>query len=316
VTVLQARFGILSFAKGPLEEIVRHWRAAEALGFDSAWVDDDILTPGYADFEPWTLLGTLARETNRLRIGTLVTVITYRHPAVLASQVLTIDHASRGRVDFGIGAGGPPNAYGAVGLDPWSARERTERLEEQVAMLDRLLRGEPIVHEGQHYRAAVEALPAPLQQPRPPLIVAANGKRGLQLTARYADEWNSLAGQPFSSSMGGTGERVSLADAVVATQQLGERLSAYGDEIGRDPATIRRSILAYRANPDPLSSLDAFDEYTGRYLEIDIDGFMFYWPPLSTVFDDEPITSDQQSMFERIATERLPKLRARAMTAR
>src|SRR5918998_2586437 len=199
----QLRFGILSFAKAPFDDLARHWRAAEALGFDSAWVDDDLLTPGYNDFEAWTLLGVLARETARLRIGTLVTEVTFRHPAFLASQALTVDHASGGRVELGIGSGGPPNAYGAFGLEPWPLKERLERLEEQVALLDRLLRGEPVAHEGRYYRAAVEAMPAPVQRPRPPLIVAANGERGLRLAARYADGWNSLGGQPLSTYMGG-----------------------------------------------------------------------------------------------------------------
>ncbi len=78
-------FGILSFPIAPYAELVRIWRNVEALGFDSAWMADDLNLPGYADFEPWTLLGALARETTRLRIGTLVTTITFRHPALLAA---------------------------------------------------------------------------------------------------------------------------------------------------------------------------------------------------------------------------------------
>ncbi len=307
----QLRFGILSFAKAPFDELARHWRSAEELGFDSAWVDDDLLTPGYADFEAWTLLAALARETSRLRVGTLVTVVTFRHPAFLAGQAITADHASGGRVELGIGSGGPPNAYGAFGLEPWPLKERVDRLEEQVAILDRLLRGEPMVHEGRHYRAAVEAILGPVQRPRIPLIVAANGERGLRLAARYADGWNSLGGQLFSTNMGGTGERVALAEAVATTQRLSERLDAHCREVGRDPATIRRSILTYRATPDPLSSLDAFDEYVGRYREIGIEEIVFYWPPVAHSFDNQPITAEQQATFERISVERFPLLQAR-----
>ena len=103
------RFGIFSFARDPYDQLRDTWRRVEELGVDSAWTDDDRNVPGYSDFEPWTLLGALARDTTRLRIGTLVSVPPFRHPSLLAAQIVTVDRLSGGRVNVGLGTGGPPN---------------------------------------------------------------------------------------------------------------------------------------------------------------------------------------------------------------
>ncbi len=311
------RFGIMSFATAPYEDLVRRFRSAEELGFASAWVDDDILTPAYADFEPWTLLAALARETTHLRLGTLVTVPTFRHPAFLAAQVVTLDHVSGGRAQLGFGAGGPPNNYGAVGHHDWPPRERAEHLEEQAAILDPLLRGEPVTHQGRHYRVWEAQVSLPVQRPRPPFLVAAHGDRGLRVVARHADGWNSLGGQPYHGAQDPS-QRIPLADAVANTKRLSERLDGFCQDIGRDPATVRRTVLAYRPIVDPLSSLDAFDEYVGRYREIGIDEVIFYWPPLDNLLvrgangrpafeEARSISPEQQAAFKRIAMERIAR---------
>jgi alkanesulfonate monooxygenase SsuD/methylene tetrahydromethanopterin reductase-like flavin-dependent oxidoreductase (luciferase family) len=304
-------FGILSFPAAPYEDLARRWREVEALGFDSAWLADDLNSPGVTDFEAWTLLGELARETTRLRISTLVTTITFRHPAFLAAQVITLDHISHGRVELGLGAGESSNNYASIGLDDWSAAERRERLNEQVIILDRLLRGEPVSFEGRYYRTVTTEMPSPVQQPRPPIIIAAHGARGLRLTAQYANGWNSFGGQPFPEAR--YGKSVTLAEAVAVTKQRSDQLDVYCAEIGRDPATIHRSIAVYRpVPPDPLSSLDAFDEYVGRYADIGITEIIFYWPPLLNFLEKRPIDVAQQTLFERIALERFPTLQGRA----
>jgi alkanesulfonate monooxygenase SsuD/methylene tetrahydromethanopterin reductase-like flavin-dependent oxidoreductase (luciferase family) len=307
--VSQLRFGILSFTTAPYDDLARLWRTVEALGFDSAWVDDDLNLPRMADFEAWALLGALARDTTRLQIGTLVTSITYRHPTLLAAQAITLDHLSHGRLQLGIGAGGMAGDYAVLGLDTWPLKERADRLAEQVAILDQLLRGESVTYTGRYYRVVGAQLHAPVQQPRPPLVIAGHGDRGLRLAARYADGWNSFGGQPFAPTRGESSrEPVSLVEAVATTQRLSERLDTYCQEIGRDPATLRCSILAFYPVPDPLASLDAFDEYVGCYRAIGIDEITFYRPPLDNVVEQRPITAEQQARFERIATERLPQL--------
>jgi alkanesulfonate monooxygenase SsuD/methylene tetrahydromethanopterin reductase-like flavin-dependent oxidoreductase (luciferase family) len=298
------RFGILSFAIAPYDDLARRFRQVEELGFASAWLDDDILTE-YADFEPWTALAALARDTERIRLGTMVTAITYRHPSFLAAQVATLDAVSAGRAALGIGAGGPPNPYSAFGFDEWKPRERADRLEEQVAILDQLLRGENVDFDGRYYPVEGAQLPEMLlRRPRPALIVAAHGDRGLRLTARYADGWNSFGGQADPGAQDRS-QPITLTEAVASTKRRSERLDAFCREVGRDPATLRCSVLAYHPVPDPLSSLDAFDEYVGAYAEIGIEEISYYWPPTVDAVARRAPSPQQQAMFERIATERV-----------
>lgn len=298
------RFGIFGFGRIPYRVLADRVRLAEELGFASAWVDDDLLTPSYSQFEPWTLLGALARDTSAIRLGTMVTVITFRHPSLLVAQVVTLDHLSDGRAQIGLGTGGPPNPYRAFSLTDWTPRERAERLEEYVEVLGPLLRGETVTHGGPHYPVEDAQAPPTIQRPRPPLTIAAHGRRGLRLTARYADGWNSLGGQPYP--LKDPKDLRPLAEAVAETKRLSDQLDSYCQAVGRDPASIRRSVQALRPVPDPFSSLDAFDEYVGAFAEIGIDELIFYWPPIDLVFaDPAAIPTDQQARFERIAAIRL-----------
>ena len=299
------RFGIFTFSRAPYEAIAQAFRQAESLGFASAWVNDDLMVPDYSDFEPWTLLAALARDTSRIRLGTMVTAITFRHPSLLAAQILTVDHLSAGRVSVGLGSGGPPHPYAAFGHEEWPPRERVERLDEQTAVLDGLLRGEPVSYVGKHYPVRNARLAAPAQLPRPPVIVAAHGERAMRVAARYGDGWNTLGGQPFPAGLD-PAQRLPLAEVVARTRQLSERLDAACSEIGRDPATIRRSVLALAPNPDPFSSLDAFDEYVGAYEAIGIDEIIFYWPPVEHAYGERtPVPAEAQARFERIAAQRI-----------
>src|SRR4051794_22665577 len=298
------RFGIFSFSRAPYGDLAERFRLAEALGFSSAWVNDDILVPHYSDFEPWTLLGALARDTSTLRLGTMVTAITFRHPSLLASQVITLDHISDGRAELGLGAGGDPHPYAAFSHHPWPARERADRLEEQAAILGPMLSGESVTREGQHYPVVEAQVPAAIQRPRPPFTIAAHGERTLSTAARHADGWNTLGGQTYSTE-GEASEPVSLATAVAATERLSRRLDAVCQELGRDPATIRRSLLGLAPVPDPFSSLDAFDEYVGAYGAIGIDEMIFYWPPIERFNERGPVPPAMQARFERIASQRL-----------
>jgi alkanesulfonate monooxygenase SsuD/methylene tetrahydromethanopterin reductase-like flavin-dependent oxidoreductase (luciferase family) len=301
---MHMRFGIFSFSRAPYGDLARRFRLAEELGFASAWVDDDLLVPHYSDFEPWTLLGALARDTSTIRLGTMVTAITFRHPSLLAAQVITLDHLSGGRAEVGLGAGGSPHPYAAFSQHPWSPRERAERLDEQAAILGPLLRGETVTRDGPHYPVADARAPTAVQQPRPPLTIAAHGDRGLLTVARHADGWNSLGGQPYSAEGASVG-RVSLTEAVTATTGRSDRLDALCREAGRDPATVWRSVQALHPVPDPFASVDAFDEYVGAYAEIGIDEVIFYWPPIELFAQREPIPAAMQARFERIAGSRV-----------
>jgi alkanesulfonate monooxygenase len=205
---------------------------AEAGGFDAFFRSDHFLTmggdglPGPSD--AWVTLGALARETSRIRLGTLVTSATFRLPGLLAIEVAQVDAMSGGRAEIGLGAGWYDAEHKAYGVPFPPVGERFERLEEQFQILKGLWGtpdGETFSFAGTHYQLEDSpALPKPVQRPGPPVIVGGGGpKRTPRLAATYADEFNL----PFSS----------LAD----TEAQFGRVRAACETAGRDPGTLRLS---------------------------------------------------------------------------
>ena len=214
------------------DQQVRMAQAAEAGGFDAFFRSDHFLAmggdglPGPTD--AWLTLAGIARETERIRLGTLVTSATFRLPGLLAVEVAQVDAMSGGRVEIGLGAGWFDDEHTAYGVPFPPLGERFERLEEQFAILTGLWGtpvGERFQFDGRHYQLKDSpALPKPLQHPHPPLIVGGGGaKRTPRLAATYADEFNL----PFSS----------LAD----TEAQYVRVRAACEDRGRDPGTLRLS---------------------------------------------------------------------------
>jgi F420-dependent oxidoreductase-like protein len=214
------------------EQQVRMARAAEASGFDAFFRSDHFLTmggdglPGPTD--SWITLGAIARETERIRLGTLVTSATFRPPGLLAVQVAQVDVMSRGRVELGLGAGWYDAEHTAYGFSFPPLGERFERLEEQYAILTGLWGtpvGETFSFDGRHYHVKDSpALPKPVQRPHPPLIAGGGGpRRTPRLAATYASEFNL----PFSS--------------VADTDAQYDRVRAACAERGREPETLRLS---------------------------------------------------------------------------
>jgi F420-dependent oxidoreductase-like protein len=214
------------------EQLLAVAQKAEACGFDAFFRSDHYLTmggdglPGPTD--AWTTLAGIARETSRIRLGTLVTSATFRFPGVLAIQVAQVDAMSGGRVELGLGAGWYDAEHTSYGIPFPPLGERFERLEEQYAILSGLWgtpEGETFTFDGQHYHLKDSpALPKPVQRPHPPLIVGGGGpKRTPRLAATYADEFNL----PFSS--------------VPDTQAQFTRVRAACESRGRDPGTLRLS---------------------------------------------------------------------------
>ncbi|MGV9415863.1 LLM class F420-dependent oxidoreductase [Nocardia sp. NPDC003693] len=202
-------------------------KATEDLGYDAFFRSDHYLAMGDADGLPgptdaWITLAGLARETRRIRLGTLVTAATFRHPGVLAIQVAQVDAMSGGRVEFGLGAGWYEAEHTAYGI-PFPA-DKFPRYEEQLAVITGLWNtpaGETFSFAGEHYTLADSpALPKPAQDRIPVVIGGMGAKRTPRLAARYAAEFNA----PFQS-------------AAASAEQF-ERVRRAAKDIGRDPAAL------------------------------------------------------------------------------
>lgn len=182
------------------DEAVTVARAAQDLGYSAVWASDHfLLDPSRPDLncmDCWTLLAGLARDTTSIRIGSLVTCVTYRNPAVLAKVAATVDTMSGGRLIFGLGAGwnaAEHRAYGIAFPDPG---ERVGRLREALEITERLWTQATTTYDGRYYRLVdAPSAPKPLQKPRPPILVGGSKPRLLKLMARHADLINMGSGQ-------------------------------------------------------------------------------------------------------------------------
>lgn len=223
------RFGI-DIAQQRLEwdELLRRVRLAEQLGFDGAWGFDHFM-PMYGEgpgpcFEGMTTLAALAGATERIRLGLLVTGITYRNPSILAAEAITVDHASHGRLELTLGAAWFEEEHRTLGIDFPPVGERISRLEEGVQVITGLMTGEFVSFPGRYYRLdGARLLPRPVQQPHPPLWIGGRGeKRMLPLIARHADVWHAFG---------------SVEDLVRLSGLIDQHASA----AGRDPSSIMRA---------------------------------------------------------------------------
>jgi F420-dependent oxidoreductase-like protein len=279
------RFGICTDQNMPWSTTVQRWKLYEEMGFDSAWDCDHYVQPSRPDgpyFEGWTLLAGLAAMTSRIRIGVLVSSNTFRHPALLAKEAVTVDHISGGRLELGLGAGWYEPEHAMYGIEFPPPGELIGRFEEAVQIVDRLLRSEEVTFVGKHYALhQAEFRPGPVQKPRPPLTIGAHGPRMLKICAQYADSWNSFG---------------SVEEIRARNEVLNEKCA----EVGRDPGTIVRSLYMWvaKAADDPWRSVDAFQHEIGRYREAGINEFII----------DQP-RDDQMQVLERVAGEVIPSLR-------
>jgi F420-dependent oxidoreductase-like protein len=222
------------------------WRAADDIEvFESGWTFDHFY-PIYSDstgpcLEGWVTLTALAQATRRLRLGTLVTGIHYRHPAVLANMAATLDIVSGGRLEIGIGAGWNEEESGAYGIPLGTPKERSDRFEEACAVLVGLLsEQETVSFKGSFYELTdARCNPKPVQQPHPPICIGGSGeRRTLRTAARFAQHWNFV---------GGTVEEFTRKRDV---------LHQHCADLGRDPAQILLSSHV-RFDGDPAAAAAA-----------------------------------------------------------
>ena len=279
------RFGICTDQNLPWTTLVAQWRRFDELGFDSAWVCDHFQQPSRPQgpyFEGWTLLAALAARTDRIRVGVLVTSNTFRHPALLAKEAVTVDHVSGGRLELGLGAGWYEPEHRAFGLAFPEPPELVARFREAVQVVDLLLRQDVTTFDGRYFALRDAPFrPRPVQQPRPPLTLGAHRPKMLRIVAEYADRWNSH----------GTLDQIRDRNAI-----LDEQCAA----VGRDPASIIRSLYGWVSvlGLDPWSSPEAFLDVVGRYREAGISEFLMEAPH-----------EEQFDVLERIAADVLPRLR-------
>jgi F420-dependent oxidoreductase-like protein len=230
----ELRFGLKNSLQGNTPEALRRaWAIADDAGFDTCWGYDHFAALGpdrtVDVFEAWTTLAAMAQATSRVRIGTMVTGNSHRHPGMLAKMAVTVDHLSGGRLEMGIGAGGDELVHEMFGLPLGPVKERIEALDEACRILELLWTEPRVSFSGRHYRLdGAVANPKPVQRPRPPLWIASSGERfGLRVVAEHADVWIN-ANQPGE-------DPAELA-------RLGGVLDRHCEAIGRDPDTIRRAV--------------------------------------------------------------------------
>jgi F420-dependent oxidoreductase-like protein len=203
-------------------ELLDRVRLAEDAGFDGAWVFDHFKSLyGPSDgpcFEAWALLAALAAATSRIRLGALVTGVTYRHPSVLAAEAVTVDHVSSGRLELGMGAAWFADEHEELGIDFPRPGERISRLDEALEVITRLMTEDGAAFDGRYFQLRKASYwPRPVQQPYPPVWVGGGGERRMMpLAARWADMWHGFG---------------SVA-ALARKSRLLDRLAYRGDLVG------------------------------------------------------------------------------------
>ena len=232
------RFGLWLDTANTYEHILSLAKAAEAAGWDGLWVADHFMPPpqGYPDnvypdgepelagvHESWSTLAALAAVVPRVRLGTMVTGNTYRHPAVLAKIAATVDHVSGGRTVLGLGAAWQENEHRRYGIHYGGIRERADRLDEACEVIKMLLTNVRSDFAGRHYQLDGAPLSPKPVGPLPLMIGGAGERRTIPTAARFADEWNVWASP----------------ERMIHKMSVLDRCCA---ENGRDPSEIQRSV--------------------------------------------------------------------------
>jgi alkanesulfonate monooxygenase SsuD/methylene tetrahydromethanopterin reductase-like flavin-dependent oxidoreductase (luciferase family) len=270
---MSVRVGVVILPDLSWEQSRARWQEAEQRGFHTAWTYDHLSWRTLRD-GPWLgaipLLAAAAEGTTKLRIGTLVTSPNFRHPALLAKDVMTIDQISGGRFELGIGAGGPGWDATALGGVAPSFPERAARLEDFTAALDVMLREPSGSYTGTTFQAPdYRTLPGCVQSPRVPFTIAAFGPRALAVAAEHGECWVTFG--PAHS--GDTG------DAWFAgVQAQSEKLDDACRTRGREPSSIRRMVLVSLEADWADGTRARWDDFTARVAAMGFTDVVVHWP--------------------------------------
>ncbi|WP_210506281.1 LLM class flavin-dependent oxidoreductase [Naasia sp. SYSU D00057] len=287
------RHGIVLLPEQPWAEARRRWSSAEGLGFDSAWTYDHLSWRSLAD-GPWhatiPTLVAASTVTTDIRLGTFVASPNFRHPVPFAKEIATLDDISGGRVLLGVGSGGTGFDASVLGQPALSPGQRHRRFVEFVDALDRLLRHESdgergIDFDGEWFTAVgARMVGSPRQTPRVPLLVAADGPKGIALAAERGDGWITLGSHTDDLDEWWRGVR-----------ERTERLAEQEERTGR---RLQRVLNLDSAPRFSLESVDAFEDAEGRARELGFDEVIVHWPRREGVYaGDEEVLYEVASRF-------------------
>ncbi|MEA2532165.1 MAG: hypothetical protein QOG89_3809 [Thermomicrobiales bacterium] len=264
-----------------LPQLVEQWQLAEELGFDSVWLFDHFFAlygdPDGPCLEASTLLAALALKTSRVRIGVLVYGNTHRHPAILAKEMVTVDHLSDGRVTLGIGTGWNEREHAAYSIPFPSAGDRVAMLDEALQVIRSLLTEQRTTFDGRFYQLQDAPFAPKAVQAKMPIMVGGKRPKMLKVIARHADVWDS---SPTPDEL-----RQRRAD-------LAENCA----EIGRDPSEILCSVSL---GADRLEDERGFADLVRDYRAAGASQLLF----------DFPISAAGTATAERVARTIIPSLR-------
>jgi len=289
------RFGLTILPETRWTEAAPRWRAAEELGFDHAWTYDHLVWAGLPD-SPWfgttPTLTAAAMVTSTIRLGTFVTSPNYRHPVTLMRDLLALDDISGGRFTLGLGTGGDLDARLLGGPD-LTVRQRVDRFHEFAQLLDALLTRDHVDADGTWFRAVdARTLPGPVQQPRIPFVMAANGPHSLRLAARLGQGWVTYGSR-----------RDTEAEWWATLRDLTIRLDDALAAEGRDAAVFERHLNLDGGGWYALESVDRFADMVGRAGDLGFTDVITHWPRPESPYQGCLAT------LESVATEVIPRLR-------
>jgi F420-dependent oxidoreductase-like protein len=257
------------------DEVVDRARFVEELGFDGAWGFDHFV-PMYGDgpgncFEGMTTLAALATATSRIRLGLLVTGITYRHPSILAAQAVTVDHASHGRLELAVGAAWFDAEHRQLGIEFPPTGRRFDRLEDALEIFTRLFSGEVVSYAGRQITLdGAQMRPTPVQRPHPPIWIGGSGRRRtLPLAARFADVWHTYGSPDQLRALGAELDR--LAEAAGRTPSSILRASSLSlsepwDDVTRQAQAMRDAGVGYLVCGWPGEGRPRVEEFATRVM--------------------------------------------------